>query len=104
MLPKSPEQELHHLLPPQGYDLEVVLSEPAIEQPGAIAFDGNGRMFVLELRSYMLDADATGEQEPTSRISRHEDTDGDGVYDVHTVFVDSLVFRASCCLLVLAPS
>ena len=92
VLPKSPEQELHHLLPPQGYDLEVVVSEPAIEQPGAIAFDGNGRMFVLELRSYMLDADATGEQEPISRISRHEDTDGDGVYDVHTVFVDSLVF------------
>ena len=28
---------------------------------------------------------------PVSRISRHEDTDGDGAYDRHTVFVDKLV-------------
>ena len=49
-------------------------------------------MFVLELRTYMLDADATNEFAPISRISRHEDRDNDGVYETHTVFVDSLVF------------
>lgn len=90
--PKSPDQQIHHLIPPQGYDLVPVLWEPAIKQPGQIAFDGNGRMFVLELRSYMLDADATDELAPISRISRHTDTDGDGIYDENTVFVDSLVF------------
>jgi hypothetical protein len=42
------------------------MSEPQIISPGAIAFDGDGRMFVAELRSYMLDADATAEKEPTS--------------------------------------
>ena len=56
-----------------------------------IAFDGNGRMYVAEMRTYMLDADGTGEQEPVSRVSRHEDTDGDGVYDRHTVFADKLL-------------
>ena len=49
-------------------------------------------MFVLEDRGYMQDADATGEHDPIGRISLHEDTDNDGVYDKHTVFVDNLVF------------
>ena len=69
-----------------------VLTEPAIQQPATIAFDGNGRMFVLELRSYMLDADAKNQLAPVSRISRWEDRNNDGVYETHTVFVDSLVF------------
>ena len=47
-------------------------------------------MFVTELRSYMLDGDATGQKEQISRISMHESTKGDGVYDRHTIFVDKL--------------
>ena len=39
----------------------------------------------------MQDAEATGEKEPKSRISRHVDTNGDGKYDQHTVFADGLV-------------
>jgi mono/diheme cytochrome c family protein len=49
-------------------------------------------MFVLELRTYMLDADARDQLAPVSRISRWEDRNNDGVYETHTVFVDSLVF------------
>ena len=85
------EQQKHFLLQP-GYHIAPVLSDPDIKEPGAIAFDGNGRMFVLELRGYMQDADATGELDPVGRISRHEDADNDGVYERHTVFVDKLVF------------
>ena len=44
-----------------GYRLELVLADPIIQEPTAIAFDGNGRMFVVEDRSYMLDLDMTGE-------------------------------------------
>ncbi len=76
---------------PDGYSLELVLSDPHIEEPVACAFDGNGVLYVVEMRTYMQDADATGEQEPRSRISRHEDTDGDGVYDKHSVFIDDLL-------------
>jgi len=76
---------------PKGYRLEPVLTEPQIAEPVMIAFDGNGRMYVAEMRTYMMDADGTGEQEPFSRVSRHEDTDGDGVYDRHTVFADKLL-------------
>ncbi len=56
-----------------------------------MTFDGNGRMYVLEMRSYMQDVDGSNSRAPVSRISRHEDTDGDGRYDRHTVFVDKMV-------------
>ena len=92
VLPLPPaEQQKHFLLQP-GYRMTPVLADPDIKEPGAVTFDGNGRMFVLELRGYMQDADATGELEPVGRISRHEDADNDGVYEKHTVFVDKLVF------------
>ena len=87
----SPEASIATMELPKGYRLEPVLVEPHIAEPVMIAFDGNGRMYVAEMRTYMLDADATGEQEPVSRVSRHEDTDGDGVYDRHTVFADKLL-------------
>lgn len=92
VIPLYPEEEAKKFLLPQGYHIEPVLTEPQIEQPGAIAFDGNGRMFVLELRTYMLTADSDGTLRPTSRISRWEDTDNDGTYETGTVFVDSLIF------------
>lgn len=78
-----------HLQP--GYSLEPVLAEPHIAEPVVAVFDGNGRMFVAEMRTYMQDADATDEQTPKSRISLHEDTNGDGNYDKHSVFIDDLL-------------
>ncbi|OJU10158.1 MAG: hypothetical protein BGN86_06195 [Caulobacterales bacterium 68-7] len=89
-LSPSEEQKLFQLQP--GYSMTPVLTEPQIQQPGAIAFDANGRMYVLELRTYMLDADAKDELKKASRISRWEDRDGDGIYETGTVFVDGLVF------------
>lgn len=90
--PLSPADEASRFLLPPGYKIEPVLTEPAIQQPAAISFDANGRMYVLELRTYMLDADSKGELAPTSRISRWEDKNNDGVYETGTTFLDSLVF------------
>ncbi len=87
----SPEASIATMQLPKGYRLEPVLAEPDIAEPVMIAFDGNGRMYVAEMRTYMQDADGTGEQQAVSRVSRHEDTDGDGVYDRHTVFADKLL-------------
>jgi glucose/arabinose dehydrogenase len=87
----SPAEEQKRFLLPPGYRIEPVLTEPDIETM-QIAFDGNGRMFVLEIRAYMQDADATNELAPTGRISVHEDVNNDGVYEKHAVFVDKLVF------------
>ena len=73
------------------YSLDLVLSDPHIHEPVAMAWDGNGRLYVVEMRTYMQDADATGEKRPKSRISRHEDTNGDGVYDKHSIYIDNLL-------------
>ena len=87
----SPEEQQKQFLLPPGYRIEPVLTDPLIEDPVGVTFDGNGRMYVLEMRSYMQDADGSNSRAPISRISRHEDTDGDGRYDRHTVFIDKMV-------------
>jgi glucose/arabinose dehydrogenase/mono/diheme cytochrome c family protein len=87
----TPKESIATMELPRGYRLEPVLTEPDIAEPVMIAFDGNGRMYVAEMRTYMQDAEATGEQQAFSRVSRHEDTDGDGIYDKHTVFTDKLL-------------
>ena len=92
LLPLSPEEQLKKFILQPGYRLELVLADPVIEEPAAITFDGNGRMFVLQIRGYMMDADATGQLDPIGRVSMHVDTNNDGVYDKHTVFADKLVF------------
>ena len=69
---RTPEEELKTIQLPAGYRLELVLSEPDIKEPMAIAFDGNGRMYVVEMRTYMQDIDGTGELEPKSRVSRQQ--------------------------------
>ena len=98
LAPKAPiqpltvEEEAKRFQLPPGYKIQPILTEPAIQQPGEIVFDGNGRMYVLELRSYMLDADSKNELEPISRISRWEDKNNDGVYETGTTFVDKLIF------------
>ena len=91
--PLSPEEAMKHIKLPAGYRLELVLSEPQIREPVAIAWDGNGRMFVAEMRGYMQDINGTGAQDPVGRISLHEDTDGDGRMDRHSVYLDDLVER-----------
>jgi glucose/arabinose dehydrogenase/mono/diheme cytochrome c family protein len=87
----APAASIATMQMPSGYRLEPVLAEPDIAEPVMVAFDGNGRMYVAEMRTYMQDADAKGEQQPFSRVSRHEDADGDGVYEKHTVFADKLL-------------
>src|SRR5687767_11211873 len=87
----SPEEQQKRFLLAPGFRIEPVLSDPLIEDPVGVTFDGNGRMYVLEMRSYMQDAEGSNSRAPISRISRHEDSDGDGTYDKHTVFVDKLV-------------
>jgi mono/diheme cytochrome c family protein/glucose/arabinose dehydrogenase len=88
----TPEEEATRFWLPPGFKLEPVLTDPDIQEPAQIAFDGNGRMFVVELRGYMQDADATGELDPVGRISVHEDKNNDGVYETHHVFVDKMIF------------
>ena len=68
VLPLPVEEQAKKFLLQPGYKMEAVLTEPQIQQPGAITFDGNGRMYVLELRSYMLTKESEGTLEPVWHI------------------------------------
>jgi type 1 glutamine amidotransferase/mono/diheme cytochrome c family protein len=76
---------------PPGYKLECIASEPMVEEPASFAFDGNGAMYVCEWRTYMQDEHATDQLKPVSRVVKLTDTDGDGVMDKRTVFIDEVV-------------
>lgn len=87
----SPEDEAKTFVLQDGYRMELVVSDPIIKEPVVTVFDGNGRMFVAEMRSYMQEIDGKEEHVPTSRVSLHWSSKGDGVYDQHRVFIDHLV-------------
>ena len=90
-LPRTPAEEAATFVLPTGYRMELVAADPEVISPAVIEFDGNGRMYVSELVSYMMDAGASREHDPISRISRWESTKHDGHYDKHTTFVDHVV-------------
>lgn len=87
----SPEESQVRFQLQPGFRIELVASEPMIEAPVAAAFDESGRLWVVEMRTYMPDVEGTGELEPRNRILILEDTDGDGKMDKSTVFLDDLV-------------
>ena len=87
----SPEDAMKTFFMPPGYRLELVASEPMVEEPILIDWDPDGRLWVIEERGYMQDLLATNEREPIGRVSALEDTNGDGKMDKKTVFLDGLV-------------
>ena len=61
--------------------------------PAVIEFDGNGRMYVAEMISYMMNAEATPAaraDQPDQPMGEHK---GDGRFDKRTVFADALSRR-----------
>jgi len=74
-----------------GLAIELVCAEPLVVDPVTIAFDGDGRMWVCEMRGFMPDPDGAGELERTGRIAILTDPDGDGTYDERVDFLDGLV-------------
>lgn len=113
--PYSPTEAEKLFETPDDLEMQLVLSEPHIAQPLFINWDERGRLWVMEYRQYpeiaglkMISRDrylrAVYDKVPVAppnhatgrdRISIHEDVDGDGVYDKHTVFVDGLNMATS---------
>ena len=70
---------------PEGFKATLFAGEPDIVQPIAFTFDDRGRMWVVECLSYpKWSRDGKG----SDRVVILEDTDGDGVHDKKTVFLD----------------
>ena len=89
--PLNPEQAIASFQLPPDLRIELVASEPMIQDPVSISFDEKGRLWVVEMRGFMPDIDGTGEDLPTGRVSVLLDRDGDGQMDSSVVFLDSLV-------------
>jgi mono/diheme cytochrome c family protein/glucose/arabinose dehydrogenase len=94
-IPASPALSVHEALDgfalPPDFRIECAASEPLIEDPVCMAFDGDGRIWVAEMRAYMPDVEGRGETEPLGRIGVLTDTDGDGVFDSRKDFLEDLV-------------
>ena len=71
----------------EGFRMELVAGESLVEDPGAMAFDKAGRLFVVEMRDY---PDGRGQTPHLGRVRMLEDTNGDGFFDRSTVFADNL--------------
>ncbi len=88
--PREPAESLEafHLVP--GFRLDLVASEPLIRDSIDLAFDANGRAYVVELTTY-AEKNSARFQSNDARVSLLEDTDHDGRFDKSTVFVDGLL-------------
>lgn len=75
----------------EGFELEVVASEPFLEAPVAIDFDNQGRIWTVEMRGYMQTLTGESEEMPNGVISIMEDLDEDGVVDHSKIFLEGLV-------------
>ena len=87
----SPADEWKTFFVAPGYRLELVAHEPMIQDPVAIDWDPQGRLWAVEMAGYMNDIQASHEHDPTGRVVVLEDTNHDGRMDKRTVFTDGLV-------------
>ena len=110
-----PEEALKTMKPAADLKVDLLMSEPLVAQPLSLRFDERGRLWVAQYRQYpypngiqMISRDkyyrAVYDKVPVAppnhvpgqdRITVHEDTDGDGVYDQHKTFVDGLNIATS---------
>ncbi|PZX52064.1 DUF7133 domain-containing protein [Algoriphagus chordae] len=74
-----------------GFEIQLVASEPMVEDPVFITFDEDARLWVIEMRGFMTDTLGSEEDKPIGRISVLEDENGDGLMDKSTIYMDSLV-------------
>lgn len=86
--PQSPERERASFQLPNDLAIELVAAEPEVYNPVAVAWDGLGQMYTVEMTDY-----PTGP--PGGRIKLLVDRDGDGRIDSSTVFADGLAYPTS---------
>jgi mono/diheme cytochrome c family protein/glucose/arabinose dehydrogenase len=86
----SAEDEMKSFSVPPGFHVELVASEPMIESPILVDWDADGRLYVLEMLSFLPDLSGRDSPDPINRVSVLEDTDHDGKMDKKTIFADGL--------------
>ncbi|WP_439584371.1 PVC-type heme-binding CxxCH protein [Dyadobacter bucti] len=80
-----PDQALATFQLAEGFQIEMIASEPLIADPVAMEIDEYGRMYVVEMHGYPLDKSGSG------KIKLLSDADGDGKMDDSKVFAEGLM-------------
>ena len=88
--PLSPQEAQKLFKIDDGLRIELVACEPQIESPVAMAFDPDGRLWVVEMRDYPNGPEKG--KPPLGRIRILEDKDGDGFFETSTIWADKLLF------------
>lgn len=109
--PRTPEESLRAIHLKKGFKIELIAKEPLVQDPIFIDWDAKGRMWVVEMGDYPFHDEprnAAGdvlfeEKGPKSplragRVKILEDTDGDGIYDKATLFLDNLQYPTGLAL------
>ena len=89
-MPMTPENGLKAIHLPKGYKVQLVAAEPLVKDPVAIDWAPDGKLWVAEMADYPSGVNGKA----GGRVRFLEDSDGDGVYDKSTVFLDGVNFPA----------
>ncbi len=84
---QTPEEALKRLSLYEGFNKELIVSEPDLVQPVAMTIDARGRLWVAEAISYPI---RQPEGEGKDRILIFEDADGNGSFETRKVFMEGL--------------
>ena len=95
---RTPAQEQATFQVEPGLKVQLVAAEPMVQDPVAMTFDADGRLWVVEMRGFMPNIEGKGEEKPVGRVSVLDDKNGDGLMDVSTVYLDSLVMPRAIAL------
>lgn len=87
---KPPRAALRSLQTAPGFKAELMACEPLVKDPIAFEWGADGKLWVVEMGDYPLGTDGKGK--PGGVVRFLEDTNGDGVYDKQTTFLDGLPF------------
>ena len=88
--PLSPIAAIKTIHVPEGYQIQLVAAEPLVQDPVAIDWAPDGKLWVAEMADYPSGIDG----KPGGRVRFLEDLDGDGVYDKSTLFLEGVNFPA----------
>ncbi|QEF98197.1 Neutral/alkaline non-lysosomal ceramidase [Stieleria maiorica] len=88
--PTDADDSLERIHVREGYEVQLVASEPQLNDPVAIDWGLDGKLWVVEMADYPLGMDGQGK--PGGRIRMLEDRDADGRYETSTLFADGLSF------------
>lgn len=81
-----------------GFRMELIAAEPLVASPVDLAYDEEGRAYVVEMRDYPFPEEKNAPPtEFPGTVRLIEDTDGDGKFDRSTIFADTLAWPTSVC-------